>query len=1799
MPKLLTGDTAPEPKKKKPSVESRVEATAEKVSTPGTKARREAPATTPQTRRAARENIIVNDLKPYVHDRVDKEYRKAFGPQYTSLQDDEQANLVANASTTYLQDVSTRATQLTPGFMRDNPSLAGDLLLSGIPTKDLRKASEAVYEGYKQMRGEWMVKQQNHAAGIGVGGPSPDELAAFVGTQAAAAASGSTGLTGEASGDMSFGEGVVHGAGVALSLPFKAAGSVGGAAGRAVGAEGITENIGGYARNLEGFAGNAIHFAQGVATTALTTPLSIWDIAHGDMPRYLHEWGHEGIAPEIFEDITGLDAEDYQGLTQGFQLVADIGASEGLLRLGGAIKLGHTDVPTVKGRYGGENFMADQGTGVKLGNATWDLLKDLPDGAARRTVLMGKFKSMVPPLAEELSRAVTKDDVLRTYADWIDNSATRTLPKALSRLDEVKGELKNIAKGQRIEESSPVVMSSQADIGRIGMDDGTYVYRIDSVGSAESIATRGIDPMRSSTGKAYFSDDPFKTYDLSDRVTSQGAGGAEFNIYRVKKDLTTLEQPGEWVTGEVVPPASTEVFTEGGWQTVKPGAAIDPSIIDTTVALEAEKTFLEQRVSDLNKQIPLFELPKKSEMQAFMRGVPRNTRVGRALQAVFSEGRPADLSKFSNDFSPRDARRYSPFDADKPYDWAEHNVKAYRLEANVAKVPKDIQAGVIESMFNIRTKQDFFRWEKEVNRSFRGGLTRGGRRNSDLIPNLDEILQISERTAEERISSPALRSADLPNGRTISTTENALLGKDGQPIPNIPSYFRESGEFPDIGLLQDASSTVRYVDHWAKQNPWIGKTYEHLMLPVRAAKFAALTLPRLIMRPIVLTTRIIPMAFKIQMDQGLRSYLMDYTRPLWKRNGVDYGPAGIPKVAGKTPTSALYEDKTAFGLVAEETEAVLETATTRVNTRNITSASERGPIAYSQAMKIAEYSNDRVMNRFAAYGPDEILPFLESHPNFQGGWWKNTMKPLLEEQGLTPDDWVRSMDDSLNYVTGGDPAIRDAIATKEWSVGRPVDTGATIERTHLLDEIEEARSARAVEENGIKRQEWGHRIDTLEERLNRMEKSVKLSGSDTISIKDVDLVSGEIQNLWADGKYQMPDEVLVKRNVVPEKTTGATRLDRARELAQRTNKFLYKGLRPLTKYDVTRESTYRAVLDKTYTDLINRGYEPGLALEIGQVRASMITKDLHYDITARSSFDRRMKDYFWFSAVWREQMTTYLYKIPSKSYWPVGLPLRTFEAYSLIDGLHELGLLEWDDWQNSQGETGRNVVLNVPWISDFIGKLQHNEEAGKINVGGLNPLTPGTAGILPTLSPSAESILDLTAANVPKSWRPFFEYSADLFTFDQDPNKGPNYFPSAVIAVGEAMGMHIPFDTLNFDDWRNAENKGNIQGLRWAASDLASEGVLPPHYPGDYADEAELEKWEQEKDAYNKKLLAHAHDYTFTSGMLHVIGSVILPGQFTRAGGVTDEGQAFYDFMDPIREAADNGEITVDEMFARQNQYISDHPASWIYSVGAHPGRYGTPTYDSEKYIDADDFTDKALKQTLYWMETPDDLTSDPSIPVGEHEDIDRKKTERNIVNLAADPDLNQLEPEHLDQLGIPEFNGRDEMVAEINHVYKNFNRVYSSELTDDEKARVIEARDNALSRIADPYGPEGQRVLKFYRSTPAERLRGIGYFHTNFANQSINQAQSVARAATEAGSSPMYAAESTGVLADKIELYRGIERLRASNPAFDRELRRAEVTLGEKDTTKGRVALYEWLFFNQPDDLFGYQAPIVRGLNG
>ena len=567
--------------------------------------------------------------------------------------------------------------------------------------------------------------------------------------------------------------------------------------------------------------------------------------------------------------------------------------------------------------------------------------------------------------------------------------------------------------------------------------------------------------------------------------------------------------------------------------------------------------------------------------------------------------------------------------------------------------------------------------------------------------------------------------------------------------------------------------------------------------------------------------------------------------------------------------------------------------------------------------------------------------------------------------------------------------------------------------------------------------------------------------------------------------------------------------------------------------------------------------------------------------------DRKLQNYFWFSPVWREQMLVYLWKVPSKAFWGPGIALEYGMAHTFIQGLKNMGIVK-DVVTFTDPETGEETTAPMLGLPN----------GGMIDIGGLNPLTPATAEVgPPTLSPGAEALLDFTATHVPKELRPFIQAIDEFFTFDKDITHGPNVIPRSLTIIPEWFGLHVPSET--FTNWDEYNKKVDIQVAQLAMSQLAEDGVVPPvssNFEGEAGYPAAVARYRVQLDGKIREL-----ERGITG--IHVLGRIFLPGAVSSAGTDLYTNPAAVKFYD-WRSKRPAGE-TSDAFFAAQDAYLVAHPEAWPYAVGKHvpvpegspPDYYTTEAYRQSPILDDDAYIDKAIQQVAYWSADAPPPEADPENSPEDFASLSPRQRARRVAAWTAG-NLEDLTETQATAVGLPKFYGRDALLSEIGRINAQYEEQYDYDQSESAQAVIAAHRDYLLEKAAAKYGKEGKAVLAYMNATPARRLNRSGYFTGPQASLIIARAAKVKRDAIANDSSPVGAAVTTGVLENKVDLYRLVDQLRRDNPEFDRQMRYAELGFGDADTPAGRVSTYEYLFFGQPDNVFGYQEAIVKGLS-
>jgi len=1623
----------------------------------------------------------------------------------------------------------------------------------------------------------------------------------------------------------------------------------------AAGIPGISGYAGTLSKNIESaqkFVGTNLK-TLGTATQFATRNLEVVPILGEAVqhPEYFTSWseaeqgGHSPISQFIARSVLDTDVDDpkYQGLFDVTDLSADLVTQTAAFSVLSAVKTARTLPDYAGGKLSGGDFVTTR-LGKKLtGQLTDDLVKygERPVGppAAFEFVpkqLSGDVRATiadVAPAGDYAYRLVDKSSLPRLADTGVEPVApTRlgTWEDGTTQARAYWGEsgVDTVQLAPEVSNAGTLIRVRTGDAGTLV--SGTFKGEMYSTGGARPGAIEYLAPDKTwhpltdfqaagpATTRAALLD-RYKSMNpsLADRLTNLGPNPTRAEVGRALADHidTVPSKAIEAVTREL-DAVKSRLREYDGKATLTAEEAAE------FTALKVEKASLEAKLEAIQNFEPVWRFPKKSRMQAIMRGLPDGP-LGRMLHALFGEEKGFTPAKWANDLSPKELNFLDPSARTKPSNWASHNVDVIRKQMNVAGVDKVTQRATIEDMLRIREGDAAatFNWGRQYEDALRKGLTKDGTRTLSL--EADAALNIwTDRSLEERMQAPIEVTGILPDGSTITSLRNVLEAPDGTPLPTDLNEFAGSFKLPDMQLLEDLSSNMRYLDRQFESTPVLGKLYGVGRLPVDIARFVALTIPRLILRPLVLVPRFLlgpasPAGIKVFADESVRMFETGLSP--WQRTSVTL--KRLSRETGEDYASLMDtlppEGVEALGLFASETAAGLDSVVMKMRTDidPIARAADWDLIGMSRFETLTKLHEGPIARQVALRGAEDALAYLEAHPlSLEGRTWV-TVKESAARAGVDPLTVLKTKEVQIEQAAGGNPAWREAIGTGKLRGDERVPTGYTMEKNLQLDEVRVAKEELARVQDPLLRNEINLRIEEAERRVEWLE--AHDPAGNVLDISNGEAVIDRLLNDSKTGRYTMPNEVIVRKpvtiadeaaksylgrqNVPPGTERLYGWMERRRAQLTRINRQLYKGMKLQSKGELyfARGRTHAQVYAITLRDLLAKGYGLEEAKVVASYRAAGIAKDLHYDISARSTMDRKLKDTFWFAPVWREQMLTYLYKIPSRAYWPAGLFLEYAQAHTLIQGLKALGVL--DEVPVYNVKTGKNeseLTFRIPWFSDFVGKVLGNSDAGGMKVGGFNPITPGTSGFLPTYSPGVETILRMTAKVAPKEIKGFLELASRFTEFDSNLDEGPSFIPTPIIRLAELMGINVPWDQLSPKEWKEATNRAGIQSHRWAMSELAKEGILPP---GRDASPEEVRR-------YANLLDERAGKYEQGLGLIHAIGGILLPGSLVtgtadQPTGYTKAGAAYLKWRYETGPLAGPDSIPFgdDAYYDALNEYMKAHPAAWPYSVSKHPGKYdpnyvpyGSPTY-ADTTLDTELWVERAIERVAYWK---DDEPSTSGTPVGEEEapavpfaQLSPRRQQVAAV-LAATVPASEMTSDQADALGLPSFDGRDKLIRKLGETSDVVDKFIDNHphLSDADTQKLYDLRDATQAKLAAQYDEDGLAVLKSLTATPAQRLKQANYWHGPAATVVMAQVETIQR--TEANDS------SYSITQGKIDLYRKLELLRRTDDRFDRDIRRAELALHVKDRTKGVVAVFEYLFFGNESNYFGYQDDIVKALN-
>jgi hypothetical protein len=982
---------------------------------------------------------------------------------------------------------------------------------------------------------------------------------------------------------------------------------------------------------------------------------------------------------------------------------------------------------------------------------------------------------------------------------------------------------------------------------------------------------------------------------------------------------------------------------------------IDDKLADPNLDLAQEPFWQGERMravrelSYLTDKSGQYRWPESHRVVGVLKGAPATSIPSRVVEAFYEPKGIGQLLKLADDL-PRQGELYGPTDPlgpNKPADWAERNVDTIGKFGRAAGIKPSVLRTRVGEMLRISSRQEWFAWMKRFGDDIADAAR--GKVPPDVLARVTTFFR---NPAETVVRSPLTEDVTTPSGAVVPRTGNVLEDRTGRAVPSQENEFLGNFRTPDMQSVKEVTSWVRELE----RRRLVG-------FPLRLVK-NVFRISTGIAKPIWLDTKQLPILLKTQVDQALRNIVFGYkavapisrTVAVLRDHGYETLPGGVPVDAaaarGVASTLVKAEDVSPaeLGSLFSETQTEpmmsVPLSTADYAARDYNSIPEKTSYEVFRSFhdELMHLNASRTARSVAEVGPEVTLQRMQIPGTALNTFFERDMKPLLEEHGIDPLEWLKAKERQIDQVTGGNARIRAAISTNkvytangETAVASDQVALYNDKAAELVDINSAIADARARGDVNTTSSLYLRRRDIIDE-LQKME--ARTNGSEYIALKDSSAVIEHMQNGYRTGDYQLPPRYLKKvpASILSEGDGTAIRNSAMRKYTT----IMYKGLRPMSWADLklTRGSLFFQEFNRVLPRLIESGWPKERAIAEATARAGYVTRDLMYDLSARTSVQRDVANIFPFAPAWQEGLVTWLYKAPSHiGNWPIGATFLYHQLASMADLLKATGHLTTIPQPDGTSET----VLLLPNPLRLFDSLP-----GLHDVPNLITMNPANLSIVARGLPTAGPALSFTLGHAAQ-YAPALQGLNDLvnaYGFD---------FPGVQLATKvyeAATGSAPPWAVGASGKWQQyVVDRAHDRALQYAYNDLVKEGIKPPNPAG--MSEA---GYNAARDDYWNKLDAAAASYEHGISFTYLMGYLVGPTSYTPT---TTEELAWKKFLSAAGISGKRSEAD----YALIDKYLGDHPDSLAYSVSMYGVRGNRPKPNATT---ADDFAKAVAAGDLF-----------------------------------------------------------------------------------------------------------------------------------------------------------------------------------------------------------------------------------------
>ena len=605
----------------------------------------------------------------------------------------------------------------------------------------------------------------------------------------------------------------------------------------------------------------------------------------------------------------------------------------------------------------------------------------------------------------------------------------------------------------------------------------------------------------------------------------------------------------------------------------------------------------------------------------------------------------------------------------------------------------------------------------------------------------------------------------------------------------------------------------------------------------------------------------------------------------------------------------------------------------------------------------------------------------------------HSLEQANDGKGMSVNEWLFRLKSTIEDTTLHDTELLNFARTGRVYVGGNVDdvtaakygrwqdeeAALSVRLSELAPSQVEERAALVAEQKAVLNRI--HDVEAAHLVAHPQSKGVSIAA---LAKTQERALANYLHGRWDEGTLTMPQNIRVTRYTSDGGFAPASITEHMNSWATKFSTSVYRRFEVIGKMEAkyAKGSFYKQRAWQYREEYLAGGSSPKQATALAQIKAGNVTRDMMYDMSARSSIERSTRNVFWYAPVTGELMHRWLYAIPAQQGWIPGLVINAAKAVNYFNLAKELGIIH----QDANGEW----TVPIPGAGKFLSFITAHQIRGPHDI----EIPLESLSHLSLNLPSLGTLPGFALTQLAKHNQAAYDIAQVLDPYGQS----TEIIPSAIRYAAGAFGIKIP--DLNPDYIDSQYNQIHNQALQFAVSQLGKEGDVAPDRADFNDDAAYLAKW----TAWHDRVNTAADQYARGMFFFKTLQSTIVPGTISMT---TPEKEAYQEFFQneilPQYDSPDYapGNATSEKIKAELLKWYAGHPGSqaFMISYNWYTGKEWHPPVEAT--------SDEAFRM-LYLHGVKDTMTPE------QYMEVLPALMSKNAYDAAQNAQLQQIAPNSL-----------------------------------------------------------------------------------------------------------------------------------------------------------------------------------------